>query len=60
MNKFYKSILIIAFLISFLNLLYAFGYQGVPMSQFEFLGRILGSVLIGGTSILLLITKFDW
>lgn len=55
---FYKTILRCLFFVSFLNFLYTFGYQGPPMSQLEFLGRVFGSILVGGTSIILLI-KFD-
>jgi hypothetical protein len=59
MYKVYKIILMGLFLVSFLNLLFTFGYQGAPMSQIEFLARTLGSIVIGGSSILILITKFE-
>ena len=52
-----KLMLILIIIIAVLNLLYTFGYQGEPMSQFEFLTRTLGSltIIIGG--LLLLIKK---
>ena len=50
-----KLVLILLILISILNFLYTFSYQGVPMSQFEFLTRTFGSLIIGSASILLLL-----
>jgi len=47
-----KVILILIISICVLNFLYTFGYQGPPMSQFEFLARILGSIIIGISSML--------
>ena len=51
-----KLILILVIILASLNLLYTFGYQGEPMSQFEFLARTLASitVILGG---LFLLTK---
>tara|TARA_Y100000022_G_scaffold92958_1_gene80295 strand:+ start:1079 stop:1249 length:171 start_codon:yes stop_codon:yes gene_type:complete len=45
-----KLLLILIIAICILNFLYTFGYQGPPMSQFEFLGRTFGSITIGITS----------
>lgn len=47
-----KAILILIITICILNFFYTFGYQGPPMSQFEFLARTLGSMTIGITSII--------
>ena len=49
--------LILIIIIAVLNLLYTFGYQGEPMSQFEFLTRTLGSLTIITGGLLLLIKK---
>ena len=50
-----KLILILVIIVATLNLLYTFGYQGEPMSQFEFLTRTLGSitVILGGLFLLI-------
>ena len=42
-----KALLILIIVVCVLNFLYTFGYQGPPMSQFEFLSRTLGSITIG-------------
>ena len=42
-----KALLILIIVVCVLNFLYTFGYQGPPMSQFEFLARTLGSITIG-------------
>ncbi len=52
-----KLFLILVIIIASLNFLYTFGYQGGPMSQFEFLTRILGSVVFCLGALLLLIKK---
>jgi len=41
-----KLILILVIIVAALNLLYTFGYQGEPMSQFEFLTRAIGSIAV--------------
>ena len=50
-----KLIIILVIIVATLNLLYTFGYQGEPMSQFEFLTRTLGSitVILGGLFLLI-------
>ena len=55
-----KLFLILVIIIASLNFLYTFGYQGEPMSQFEFLTRILGSVVFCLGALLLLIKKLKW
>jgi len=45
-----KLILIIVIAICILNFIYTFGYQGPPMTQFEFLTRTLGSIAVGTVS----------
>ena len=45
-----KLILIIVIAICILNFIYTFGYQGPPMTQFEFLIRTLGSIVVGTVS----------
>ena len=52
-----KLILILVLIIAILNFLYTFGYQGEPMSQLEFLSRMLGSLTFGLVSIILLNKK---
>ena len=49
-----KLILILVIIVATLNLLYTFGYQGEPMSQFEFLTRALLSIAIVLGTLLLL------
>ena len=50
-----KVILILVIIVATLNLLYTSGYQGEPMSQFEFLTRTLGgiTVILGGLFLLI-------
>ncbi len=52
-----KLIFILILIIAILNFLYTFGYQGEPMSQLEFLSRMLGSLTFGLVSIILLNKK---
>ena len=52
-----KLIFILILIIAILNFLYTFGYQGEPMSQLEFLSRILGSLTFGLISIIFLNKK---
>jgi len=50
-----KIILITVIIISILNFIYTFGYQGEPMSQSEFLIRTFGSLIFGSISMLILL-----
>ncbi|PDH45289.1 MAG: hypothetical protein CNE34_02405 [Rhodothermaeota bacterium MED-G18] len=52
-----KLIFILILIIAILNFLYTFGYQGEPMSQLEFLSRMLVSLTFGLVSIILLNKK---
>ena len=52
-----KIFLILLIIISVINLLYTFGYQGEPMSQLEFLGRSYGSIIVSLISLLILLKK---
>ena len=46
-----KLLFVLVLIVSIINFLYTFGYQGEPMSQVEFLSRILGSMFFGVISI---------
>ena len=54
MLKYYfiQLLSIVVIIVSIINFLYAFGYQGEPMSQVEFLSRTLGSIIFGSISFL--------
>ena len=54
-----KLILILVIIITSLNFLYTFGYQGEPMSQLEFLSRTLGSIIILVISLRQLMKKYN-
>jgi len=46
-----KLLFVLVLIVSIINFLYTFGYQGEPMSQVEFLSRILGSMFFGVISV---------
>ena len=52
-----KLILLLLIVIATLNFVYTFGYQGEPMSQFEFLFRTYGSLVLAAFAIILLNKK---
>jgi hypothetical protein len=52
-----KIFLIIIIIVSIINFLYTFGYQGEPMSQLEFLGRSYASLIFGVISLIILFRK---
>ena len=54
MLKYYfiQLLSIVVIIVSIINFLYTFGYQGEPMSQVEFLSRTLGSIIFGSISFL--------
>ena len=52
-----KIFLILIIIVSIINFLYTFGYQGEPMSQLEFLGRSYASLIFGGISLIILFRK---
>tara|TARA_B100001057_G_C22056520_1_gene646609 strand:- start:98 stop:295 length:198 start_codon:yes stop_codon:yes gene_type:complete len=52
-----KLILVSLIVIAILNFIYTFGYQGEPMSQFEFLFRTYGSLALAAFAIILLNKK---
>ena len=52
-----KLILVSLIVIAILNFIYTFGYQGEPMSQFEFLFRTCGSLVLAVFAIILLNKK---
>ncbi len=52
-----KLILVSLIIIAILNFVYTFGYQGEPMSQFEFLFRTFGSIVLAAFAIILLNKK---
>jgi len=59
MLKYYfiQLLFIVVIIVSIINFLYTFGYQGEPMSQVEFLSRTLGSIIFGSISFLQLMKK---
>jgi len=52
-----KLLIILVLIVSIVNFLYTFGYQGEPMSKVEFLSRTFGSVFFGTSSVVLLLKK---
>ena len=52
-----KLLNILVLIVSIINFLYTFGYQGEPMSQLEFLSRTFGSILFGTLSVVLLLKR---
>ena len=55
-----KTFLILIIIVSIINFLYTFGYQGEPMSQLEFLGRSYASLILGVISLIILFRKKKW
>jgi hypothetical protein len=50
-----KLLIILVLIVSIVNFLYTFGYQGEPMSKVEFLSRTFASVFFGTSSVVLLL-----
>ena len=52
-----KLLFVLVLIVSIINFLYTFGYQGEPMSQLEFLSRTFVSILFGTLSVVLLLKR---